>query len=761
MKQITRLIIITSIGLAITSLIHSCNQRDFEKINIKTVVDWPTFLGRNDIVWEVLPEKFDHGIFHGNGQIGCMIYQDSTNHLRWEMGRSDVTEHRRDNNRIPIGGMVLETVGKIEHGSAHLNLWDAESSGEILTSKGTIKFRTYVHAIEMVMLVDIECSDGEKDAVFKWHARPAVDWVNLNFFKDDVPNPPSRLENDGEVSRCVQERIGGGNFATAWTEISIGNNKRRLILSIDDSFPEMDAGEHASATVKKVMKENTQNLREEHRDWWHNYYPKGFISVPDAQVEGFYWAQMYKLACATRQDRQVIDLLGPWFRKTAWPRIWWNLNFQIAYSPVYPSNRLELGESYIQFIDAKRDNFEKNAREIWDCDDCATVSHTTDYEGLRGDGSRAEDLFINPGDFTWALHLYWQHYRYSMNHELVTNHEKHAFYPLLKKSVNLYMHILEKGSDGKLHLPRLHSPEYLAIDHGGHLDNNYNLSLLRWGCQTLIDIDTRYELKDSMRSEWERILRDLVDYPQDENGFSIGANTKLERSHRHWSHLMMVWPLHLLSTEQAENKELVEKSLHHWLTVDNSKEIYGWSSAAASSLYATMGDGKMAHEKLLAHHNNKRFVMPNTMYIEGYPVIECAFVAARSLEDMLIQSWGDCIRVFPAVPDKWKELAFNNLRTEGAFLVSAKRMKGKTQWIRIESLAGEPCKIKPFIEGEISIHKNGKTEQFNVNKDDIIDVELKEGEEAFIYAGNKVHDFTISPVHINENEYNFWGVKAK
>ena len=93
--------------------------------------------------------------------------------------------------------------------------------------------------------------------------------------------------------------------------------------------------------------------------------------------------------------------------------------------------------------------------------------------------------------------------------------------------------------------------------------------------------------------------------------------------------------------------------------------------------------------------------------------------------------------------------------------VVAKRMKGKTQWIRIESLAGEPCKIKPFIEGEISIHKNGKTEQFNVNKDDIIDVELKEGEEAFIYAGNKVHDFTISPVHINENEYNFWGVKAK
>ena len=370
-------------------------------------------------------------------------------------------------------------------------------------------------------------------------------------------------------------------------------------------------------------------------------------------------------------------------------------------------------------------------------------------------------IYINPGDFTWALHLYWQQYRYSMNHELVTDHQKHAFYPLLKKSVNLYLNILVKGSDGKLHLPKLHSPEYHTKDGSiGHEDNNYNLSLLRWGCKTLIDLNIRYELKDPMQSEWERVLRDLVAYPQDENGFSIGATTKLEYSHRHWSHLLMVWPLHLLSTEQVENKELVEKSLHHWLTVDDSRQVFGWSSAAAASLYATLGDGEKAIEQLRAHHNNKRFVMPNSMYIEGSPVIECSFVAARSLEDMLIQSWGDCIRIFPAVPEEWKELAFSDLRAEGAFLISASRKVGITQWVRIKSLAGEPCKIRPSIQGEISIDINGQITQMNVNKDEIIEIELKIGEEAFIYAGNRVHDLTISPVHINEGEYNFWGVKA-
>ena len=222
----------------------------------------------------------------------------------------------------------------------------------------------------------------------------------------------------------------------------------------------------------------------------------------------------------------------------------------------------------------------------------------------------------------------------------------------------------------------------------------------------------------------------------------------------------MVWPLHLLSTEQAETRELVEKTLLHWLTVEDGKQIYGWSSAAAASIYASMGDGEKAIAKLREHHDNKRFVMPNTMYIEGSPVIECSLMAARSLEDMLIQSWGDCIRIFPAVPEEWKELAFKDLRTEGAFLVSASRKAGQTQWVHLKSLAGEPCKIRPSIHGEISIVINRKTVQKIVNKDEIIEIELNKGEEAFIFPGIKVPDLAINPVHINEGEYNFWGVKA-
>ncbi|MEI6677386.1 MAG: glycoside hydrolase family 95-like protein [Mariniphaga sp.] len=699
---------------------------------VQEPVDWPKFLGSHDIQWDTLPAKFDHGAFMGNGLLGTTIYSNGPNRLRFELGRSDITDHRRDNGRLPIGGMVLKTAGTIKSGSLRMVLWDAEVRGEVTTDKGVIRFRAMDHSNEMVLLVDLQTDEGEKEANFVWEPEKSEVYRDeMKNRKNGEPNPSPETGADGETSFCVQRRAAGGAYATAW-KVQGTYSKRRLTLTIADSFPDLTAKATAIATVCRVAAMPSEALERSHRKWWHAYYPASFLSVPDAQIEGFYWVQMYKLACATRQDRQVIDLLGPWYRSTSWPRIWWNLNIQLAYSSVYTANHLELGESFTRFIDAKRDNFVFNAKSIWGYDSCATVSHTTDYEGLRGNGTLAPQSYINPGDFTWALFNYWQQYRYAMDDSLVIDQKQHAFYPLLKGSINLYLKLLKYGTDGKLHLPRLHSPEY-SLE--GDIDNNYNLSLLHWGCATLLDLNGRYGFKDPQKLEWERILHDLVAYPQNENGFMIGATVPFARSHRHWSHLLMVWPLHMLSVEQPENKALVEKTLTHWLTVEDGKEIYGWSSAAASLLYSSMGNGEKARERLLAHHNDKRFVMPNTMYIEGSPVIECSLFAAKALQDMLLQSWGDRIRIFPAIPLDWENVVFHDLRTEGAFLVSAERLNGKTLWVKIRSLTGASCRIKPEFTGPFT------TSSLSVTKKEVepglFELNLKKGEEVILFQGSR------------------------
>ena len=165
--------------------------------------------------------------------------------------------------------------------------------------------------------------------------------------------------------------------------------------------------------------------------------------------------------------------------------------------------------------------------------------------------------------------------------------------------------------------------------------------------------------------------------------------------------------------------------------MDKGSQIYGWSCAAASLLYSTLGDGEKALELLRAHNNNRIFVMPNTMYIEYFPVIECSLFAAKSLQDMLIQSWGDCIRIFPAMPSEWKESLFYDLRAEGAFLVSAFRNNGTTSWVKIKSLAGEPCKVRPGFTGDFS----SSLSSININETEpgVFEIGLKKGEEIILF----------------------------
>lgn len=59
-----------------------------------------------------------------------------------------------------------------------------------------------------------------------------------------------------------------------------------------------------------------------------------------------------------------------------------------------------------------------------------------------------------------------------------------------------------------------------------------------------------------------RYCKNLTDYPKDSaTGFNIGLNVPLLVSHRHFSHLMMIYPLRVLKPDNVENRKLIEKSL--------------------------------------------------------------------------------------------------------------------------------------------------------------------------------------------------------
>ena len=138
------------------------------------------------------------------------------------------------------------------------------------------------------------------------------------------------------------------------------------------------------------------------------------------------------------------------------------------------------------------------------------------------------------------------------------------------------------------------------------------------------------------------------------------------------------------------------------------------------------------------------FLSVNTLYRESGPVIETPLSGAQSIHDMLLQSWGGKIRVFPAVPDAWQDVAFDGLRTEGAFKVSANRKAGKTEFIQVKSLAGEPCILVTDI-ARLSLKAKRHLEVKQLDEH-TYQVDLQKGEEMLVYPEGTSPDLIIRPI---------------
>lgn len=722
-------------------------------------VDWGKFLSRHDMVWHPLPTQWENAAFSGNGLLGFTAYKDRLRprSIRFDIGRSDVTDHRENEGvtegkcRLAIGKLELKTCGDIVDSHMRLSLWDAEIRIRLTTTEGTLTVCGLTHATENVILLDVAATGGETGFVWVWHPGLAVSPRKLQYdepYEGGMnPFPIRRMEDDG-VRVCVQPLLAGGEYATASQERGTQSG-RTMCLSVGCDRQTGGGADEAKKNVRRAAARPFGEWQLSHRAWWHAFYAGdsdesgSFLSVPDARLEGFYWCQMYKLASATRADKPAIDLMGPWFSGgTPWPAIWWNLNIQLTYWPVLASNHPELGLSLCRMLDRGAENLRRNVPEEYR-DDSAAIGRVSSYDCRSDVGEERCDL-------TWALHNYWLEYRYLMDDGML----RERLYPLLRRSVNYYRHLLIRGPDGQLHTPLSISPEYPRKAP----DCNIDLSLIRWGCETLLAICRRLVINDPLIPEWKMVLRDLTDYPVDETGLMIGAGVPMTVSHRHYSHLLMIYPLGLLSAEHGD-RALIEKSLHHWMGLKGAHRGYSYSGASAIS--SRLGYGEDARDYLHQLLEQRDFpITQNTMYREAGPVIETPLSAAASLQEMLLQSWGDVIRVFPAVPAAWSEVSFANMRAEGAFLVGAVRHGGKTREVWIQSLAGEPCAVRTDM-ADPQVTVEGCSISVRTDETGALHIPLKRGETAVVTPAGETAETAAGPTQPGPEGIYHFGSRPK
>ncbi|MBX3178100.1 MAG: alpha-L-fucosidase [Candidatus Hydrogenedentes bacterium] len=665
-------------------------------------IEWEGFLAGADPVWTRLPRDWWEAPYLGNGMMGTLVRQTGDRTVEWQVGRSDVEDHRQMNygmGRLPIGRFLLHTRGDLEGCALRLDLLRAEAAGAIRTTEGSISIQTLVHADQMAIAVRWKGEGGESDATLEWepaealHPRLAVK-PDPERKKTWTPNPPGYL-NEVDGAPVWVQPLSEGAYATAWV-VSREDGWNTLFASTQYAWPGSpdEVAEAAARAAGAAAGTPWPTFLDAHRAAWRSYYAQSYLSIPDPYWQSFYWNQIYKLRAATRSDGVVLGIQGPWDQPTPWPGIWWNLNVQLTYWPMYTANHLELARPLPDSLRTYLPNLIASVRPEYRHDSAAIYRSST----ARLSGGVFYPSLVEPpgtpgdhemGNLLWACHNVWLHYRMSLDEALL----RESLYPVLRRAVNYYLHFLQEGPDGVLHLPPTRSPEYKSGP-----DCNYDLALLRWGANALLSAVERLDIDEPLAPAWRRVLDRLAPFPEGENGFLIADGVPMDSSHRHYSHLLMIYPLYQVNVEQPDGETRIRRSLDHWHSFPDA--LFGYSFTGGASISAAIGDGDRALDYLNAF---KGFIEPNTMYREAGPVIETPLSAAQSIHDMLLQSWdaadGPLIRIFPAPPDAWRDIIFHQWRAEGAFLVSAARQDGNLAWVRISSLAGEPCRIRAEFSG--------------------------------------------------------------
>ncbi len=660
---------------------------------------------RNQDIDFDMPDEWDNCAFLGNGTLGALPYHLNGESFIIRLGHTGVYDNRPKDltvngkmfqtPRLPVGFFELKTKGKIVSSRQKLSLFDAEATGTITTDCGRIEYVGYVASTKDFGCFRFNGFDGEADIAVTYVAEKAEsprqtkmrNINDMNRFNHNYPEPKAPYTVHDECEIFVQPKFTVGAYSVAY---SINDGK--LIWTVQQNDNTDTLISESKSIILDAIK-NECKFRSGHKEWWNSYFGRTFLSMNDKRYESFYYAQLYKIASATRENGRIIDTVGPWLTTTSWPAAFWNLNTQLTYAAMYAPCLFDMASSLPNTLMKEYDILVSNVDEQYR-DDCIGIgSNTTaDLSAPVAVPGRDTKGYVELGNLPWTLYDIYLQYKYTLDINLI----KDTVYPLLKRCLNYYNNFLIPDENNVLHLMPTASPEYGVVGP----DCNYDLALIRFSCLALKDCVRILGISDEKEALWDDILSRLTPYPEyGDEGFMINANQRMDKSHRHYSHLLMAYPLHLLDIDNPEDADKIRRSVEHWHSMPEA--LQGYSQTGACAMYAMLGDGEKALH-YLSDLWNKGFVSPSTMYKEdGGAVLETPIAAMNSLLDMLLATYDGILRIFPAVPKEWSDICFKDLAGVGAFRISAEYKDSAVKSVKIKSLNGSVCKVQvPFRNPE-------------------------------------------------------------
>lgn len=612
--------------------------------------------------------------------------------------------------RLPPSRIRLHGLGAVSSAVHHLDA----AVLDLTTSTGSCSVRVLAGA-DVVL---VEGVGAVPDLEVQWCSEPAIWEQRPGGQPAMAPHPsalfaayePAERAGNDHAGSVAQSVPGSGAVGMAWALDGDADGWSVVLsLAANRAAGHAVVAEAACAQRDAVRADPVTHV-DEHERHWARHHARSWVSVPEPAVQALWCAELAKLGAAVRADGPPLGLQGPWSpdgRMPPWGGdLHHNVNVQFSYAPVHVTNHGELADSLHRYV--------RDALPVWR-DLCAAlfgvdglfVPSATDDDGRCRYEWAMVNLALSSGPWlAQVVHTSWQH-----TGDVTLRDE--VLLPFMEGVAAPLVTLLVEGADGGLHLPRCYSPELVPT--GGPAwgpDAAIDLALLGWLFTELAAL-----LDECGRdgATYRDLAGRLAPLPVDPatgpigavltgrgGGLRVRADVALDRSHRHHSHLMAVHPLRRMTADatDARVRSVVDASVDN-LVVAGSGEWVGFSVPWAASIAAHAGRPDLALGQLRDYA--ERWVGPSTFHVQCsagglVPTVwnqlgaamggdalslEAGFAFVAAVCDLLLQDHDGVVRVAPAVPAAWRDLAFAGLRAAGGWEVAARVHDGVAVAVRV------------------------------------------------------------------------------
>ncbi|WP_160717688.1 glycosyl hydrolase family 95 catalytic domain-containing protein [Chitinophaga solisilvae] len=701
---------------------------------------------QHNLHFNTLAHSWDEAMPLGNGILGALIWEKN-GHLRFSLDRADLWDLR------PMKGLdrkefsykwVQEQVAKKDYGIVQeyfdapyeeqaapckipggalefdTRQWGAATSVQLdikkavcqVAWKNGVTLTTFVHATDPVGRFRFEHAgkDFQPLLIPPAYAGDARQAAGGSVAGDDLARlgyEQGHVNSNGQTLTYLQKGWNGFEYEIAVTWKRVAGDAIEGVWSISSHYPgekAVRASRVAGARIQQpYAKDYTQHIR-----WWQQFWQQSAIRLPDSLLEKQWYLEQYKFGSVARSKSPVITLQAVWTadngRLPPWKGDVHNdLNTQLSYWPSYSGNHLEEAQSFTNWLNKVKGTSKNYTQQYYGSSGLNVPGvQTLDGQPMGG----WIQYSCSPTVSAWlAQHFYWQ-WKYSMD----SNFLRRQTWPWIKETAAFLESVTIKNAAGQRQLPISSSPEFNDnnITAWFPQTTNYDLSLMRYAFSIAAETAGSLSLP-AEAAHWKAVLHSLPPLALSPAGeMLIAPGEPYTHSHRHFSHMMSVYPLGLVRMENGEKEQAIIRNSIHLLDSIGPRGWCGYSYSWLGNMKARAWDGEGAAAALRIFA--KAFCLPNSFHANGDQTksgysgftyrpftLEGNFAFAGGLQEMLLQSYAGYIHVFPAVPSSWQELSFDKLRAEGAFLVSAARSGGQVTQVTIAAEKGGKARLKlPF-----------------------------------------------------------------